>query len=167
MNTARPLLLKRPGFFAWQGGGEGRRGRRNRPARRRQKKRDAGREWRAAAARRHRTKKTHNGRPDAGAGEGLLSAACLPANEEAVGRPPPGRSAFSGFSKKNLNFFKKPLTNPYVDGNIYLAPALVAQLDRVSDYESEGREFESLPAHQEGHPKGCPSFFVSRNISEG
>ena len=26
--------------------------------------------------------------------------------------------------------------------------ALVAQLDRVSDYESEGREFESLPAHQ-------------------
>ena len=27
--------------------------------------------------------------------------------------------------------------------------ALVAQLDRVSDYESEGREFESLPAHQE------------------
>ena len=26
--------------------------------------------------------------------------------------------------------------------------APVAQLDRVSDYESEGREFESLPAHQ-------------------
>ena len=26
--------------------------------------------------------------------------------------------------------------------------ALVAQLDRVSDYESEGRGFESLPAHQ-------------------
>lgn len=158
MNTARPLLLERPGFFAWQGEGEGRRGRRNRPARRRQKKRDAGREWRAAAARRHRTKKTHNGRPDAGAGEGLLSAACLPANEEAVGRPPPGRgareprpslgeealrrlpatarkctwpprsplgerdirqprpppgrSAFSGFSKKNLNFFQKTVDKP-------------------------------------------------------
>ena len=29
--------------------------------------------------------------------------------------------------------------------NIY---ALIAQLDRVSDYESEGREFESLWAHQ-------------------
>ena len=27
--------------------------------------------------------------------------------------------------------------------------APVAQLDRVSDYESEGRGFESLPAHQE------------------
>ena len=26
--------------------------------------------------------------------------------------------------------------------------APVAQLDRVSDYESEGRGFESLPAHQ-------------------
>lgn len=29
--------------------------------------------------------------------------------------------------------------------------APVAQLDRVSDYESEGREFESLPAHQAPH----------------
>ena len=34
-------------------------------------------------------------------------------------------------------------------GNIILALAPVAQLDRVSDYESEGREFESLPAHQQ------------------
>lgn len=38
-------------------------------------------------------------------------------------------------------------------GNILLAVktnryAPVAQLDRVSDYESEGREFESLPARQ-------------------
>lgn len=29
--------------------------------------------------------------------------------------------------------------------------APVAQLDRVSDYESEGREFESLPAHHAPH----------------
>ena len=29
------------------------------------------------------------------------------------------------------------------------AHALVAQLDRVSDYESEGQGFESLPARQE------------------
>ena len=34
-------------------------------------------------------------------------------------------------------------------GNILIAYAPVAQLDRVSDYESEGREFESLPARQE------------------
>ena len=37
-------------------------------------------------------------------------------------------------------------------GNIILALAPVAQLDRVSDYESEGRGFESLPAHQ-GFPE--------------
>jgi hypothetical protein len=29
--------------------------------------------------------------------------------------------------------------------------ALVAQLDRASDFESEGREFESLRARQEDH----------------
>ena len=46
--------------------------------------------------------------------------------------------------KKDLLFLRKY-------GTIYLAvqknpSAPVAQLDRVSDYESEGREFESLPA---------------------
>lgn len=79
MNKIRPLRKGRPGFFsAGQGGGEGRRGRRNRPARRRQKKRDAGREWRAAAARRHRTKKTHNGRPDAGRGRASCQLPAFP-----------------------------------------------------------------------------------------
>ena len=48
--------------------------------------------------------------------------------------------------KKDLLFLRKY-------GNIYLAvqknpSAPVAQLDRVSDYESEGREFESLPPRQ-------------------
>ena len=37
--------------------------------------------------------------------------------------------------------------------------APVAQLDRVSDYESEGRGFESLPAHQE-KPRSNEKFFV-------
>ena len=37
--------------------------------------------------------------------------------------------------------------------------APVAQLDRVSDYESEGRGFESLPAHQ-GHLRLQVTFFV-------
>ena len=37
--------------------------------------------------------------------------------------------------------------------------APVAQLDRVSDYESEGRGFESLPAHQ-GHLHLQVTFFV-------
>ena len=37
--------------------------------------------------------------------------------------------------------------------------APVAQLDRVSDYESEGRGFESLPAHQ-GHLQLQVTFFV-------
>ena len=41
--------------------------------------------------------------------------------------------------------------------------ALVAQLDRASDYGSEGREFESSPARQKkkGHPHGCPFSFVA------
>ena len=40
--------------------------------------------------------------------------------------------------------------------------APVAQLDRVSDYESEGREFESLPAHQASAPgqRCLGAFFV-------
>ena len=47
--------------------------------------------------------------------------------------------------------------------------APVAQLDRVSDYESEGRGFESLPAHQEPVTKRMSQalfFVVSRKISK-
>ena len=84
---------------------------------------------------------------------------CQQPKKGPFGRRPKGaKEPFFAPRKKFQIFWQKQLTNPYVDGNIYLAPALVAQLDRVSDYESEGREFESLPAHQEGHPKGCPSF---------
>ena len=36
--------------------------------------------------------------------------------------------------------------------------ALVAQLDRVSDYESEGLGFESLRAHQEKLPIDCRAY---------
>ena len=47
---------------------------------------------------------------------------------------------------------KKLLTNPALRDKIHLVPtgtyALVAQLDRVTDYESVGRGFESLPSHQ-------------------
>ena len=56
---------------------------------------------------------------------------------------------FSSFLKKTLDFpgggrynkTRSPARTPRE-----YAP--VAQLDRVSDYESEGRGFESLPAHQ-------------------
>ena len=45
------------------------------------------------------------------------------------------------------------LTNPALRDKIHHVPngtyALVAQLDRVTDYESVGRGFESLPSHQE------------------
>ena len=47
--------------------------------------------------------------------------------------------------------------------------APVAQLDRVSDYESEGRGFESLPAHQKPVTKKMSQaffFVVSRKISK-
>lgn len=42
-----------------------------------------------------------------------------------------------------------PSSNLGVASTIIDAP--IAQLDRVSDYESEGREFESLPARQKSH----------------
>ena len=59
------------------------------------------------------------------------------------------RIDFSIFLKKTLDFpgggrynkTRSPARTPKE-----YAP--VAQLDRVSDYESEGREFESLPARQ-------------------
>ena len=56
------------------------------------------------------------------------------------------------FLKTFKNNFKKWLTKPKMSGKIYHVPngtyALVAQLDRVTDYESVGRGFESLPSHQ-------------------
>ena len=55
-------------------------------------------------------------------------------------------------------------------GIIILVLAPVAQLDRVSDYESEGRGFESLPAHQ-GFPEMGNLFLLlspgRRSVSPG
>src|SRR5699024_4067564 len=59
--------------------------------------------------------------------------------------PPPCSEAARNF------FAKKCLTIRRRRSIILTALAPVAQLDRVSDYESEGREFESLPAHQAPH----------------
>ena len=66
-----------------------------------------------------------------------------------------------------MSFFEKPLDFPHRRRyNKTRSPARtpreyapVAQLDRVSDYESEGRGFESLPAHQ-GHLHLQVTFFV-------
>ena len=71
-----------------------------------------------------------------------------------------------------LSFLKKTLDFP--GGGRYNKPrsrvrAPVAQLDRVSDYESEGRGFESLPAHQKSVTKRMSQaffFVVSHKISE-
>ena len=56
------------------------------------------------------------------------------------------------FFEKYKNILKKLLTNPALRDKIHHVPngtyALVAQLDRVTDYESVGRGFESLPSHQ-------------------
>ena len=56
------------------------------------------------------------------------------------------------YSKKNRKNSKNLLTNPTLRDKIHHVPtgtyALVAQLDRVTDYESVGRGFESLPSHQ-------------------
>ena len=66
---------------------------------------------------------------------------------------------FLGFLKKRLTFRAVGAINktrsPARTPREY---APVAQLDRVSDYESEGREFESLPAHQ-GHLRLQVTFF--------
>ena len=55
--------------------------------------------------------------------------------------------------EKDKNICKKRLTKPSLSDKIHHVPngtyALVAQLDRVTDYESVGRGFESLPSHQE------------------
>ena len=54
--------------------------------------------------------------------------------------------------KISLKNSKNMLTNPTLRDKIHHVPtgtyALVAQLDRVTDYESVGRGFESLPSHQ-------------------
>ena len=56
------------------------------------------------------------------------------------------------FFGKYKIILKKLLTNPALHDKIHHVPngtyALVAQLDRVTDYESVGRGFESLPSHQ-------------------
>ena len=56
------------------------------------------------------------------------------------------------FFEKSKNISEKVLTKPRFSDKIHHVPngtyALVAQLDRVTDYESVGRGFESLPSHQ-------------------
>ena len=56
------------------------------------------------------------------------------------------------FLRKIENISKKRLTKRLLSDKIHHVPdgtyALVAQLDRVTDYESVGRGFESLPSHQ-------------------
>ena len=59
---------------------------------------------------------------------------------------------FLRFSQKS---FSKSVDFPSTRGYNTSCSALVAQLDRVSDYESEGRGFESLPAHQKGTVQRC------------
>ena len=59
---------------------------------------------------------------------------------------------FLQFSRKS---FSKSVDFPATRGYNTSCSALVAQLDRVSDYESEGRGFESLPAHQNGTVQRC------------
>ena len=64
------------------------------------------------------------------------------------------------FFGKYKNILKKLLTNPALRDKIHHVPngtyALVAQLDRVTDYESVGRGFESLPSH---HNNKIRTFF--------
>ena len=71
---------------------------------------------------------------------------------------------------KNAETFFEKMLDILGNGWYYnTRSAPVAQLDRVSDYESEGREFESLPAHQEPVTQKMSQalfFVVSRKISK-
>ena len=69
------------------------------------------------------------------------------------------QAAGAGQSPRKI-FCKKCLTLYRYSAIILTALAPVAQLDRVSDYESEGREFESLPAHQAPRFRGAFLFCV-------
>ena len=57
-------------------------------------------------------------------------------------------SALNKKIEKSQSFIEKTLDISGRRWYYNTRSAPVAQLDRVSDYESEGREFESLPAHQ-------------------
>ena len=58
------------------------------------------------------------------------------------------------FSKKVLHFIRWPaIITKLLRKNNRCACGLVAQLDRVFDYESKGRGFESRRAHQENPPE--------------
>ena len=63
------------------------------------------------------------------------------------------------------------LTKPRMNDKIHHVPngtyALVAQLDRVTDYESVGRGFESLPSHQEKPEHVCVLVFLFVSTMEG
>ena len=82
----------------------------------------------------------------------------------------PGRRSFREVRKNHGENLKKGLTNPAGSGIILTVPALVAQLDRVSDYESEGQGFESLSAHQRNRiatlnfGKQCGFFFCFAQV---
>ena len=62
------------------------------------------------------------------------------------------------------NISEKVLTKPRMNDKIHHVPngtyALVAQLDRVTDYESVGRGFESLPSHQKKTSTHCVLVFL-------
>ncbi len=73
--------------------------------------------------------------------------------------------------QKNLRFF---LTEPILCGIIHFAAkscryALLAQLDRVTDYESVGRGFESPTAHQKKNPAEFRQdfLFIYKHALEG
>ena len=73
--------------------------------------------------------------------------------------------------EKDKNICKKRLTKPSLSDKIHHVPngtyALVAQLDRVTDYESVGRGFESLPSHQEKPEHVCVLVFLFVSTMEG
>ena len=76
----------------------------------------------------------------------MLCARAAPMEESGCAADPPAREKFLKFCKSAIDIPTK--TRYTIEAVRNAAQGPVAQLDRVFDYESKGRGFESRRAHQ-------------------
>ena len=87
----------------------------------------------------------------------MLCARAAPMEGSGCAADPPARKKFLKFCKSAIDIPTK--TRYTIEAVRNAAQGPVAQLDRVFDYESKGRGFESRRAHQGSSCKAA-SFFV-------
>ena len=90
----------------------------------------------------------------------MLCARAAPMEESGCAADPPAREKFLKFCKSAIDIPTK--TRYTIEAVRNAAQGPVAQLDRVFDYESKGRGFESLRARQRKPPenKGFQGVFL-------